>query len=91
MSTKITGFAWPFAFENGRVATSTDEEHLKDNIMHIVGTAKPELLMAPDFGCDLHRRVFDPINTMALAEGDLMEAIARYEPRVNVLSIEVNP
>jgi hypothetical protein len=86
---RIIGFSWPFGFENGRVATSADEEHLKDNIMNIIATGKLEVPMAPGFGCDLHRRVFDPVNTIALAQGDITEALKQYEPRAEVTQIEI--
>ena len=88
MNKRITGISWPLRFHGGRLAVSHDEIKLQENIMIIVGTGKMELPMKPDFGCDLGRRVFDPINVMALAQGDVAEAVRRYEPRVELLSVK---
>lgn len=90
MNKEITGWSWPFRFENGRVATSTGVEHLKDNVRNIIATGRLEVPMQPEYGCDLNRRVFDPVNTLALAEGDIREAIARFEPRVRILDVEID-
>jgi len=90
MSREITGWNWPFRFENGRVAMSSGTEHLKDNVRNIIATGKLEVPMQPEYGCDLNRRVFDPVNTLALAEGDIKDAIARFEPRVNLLGVEID-
>lgn len=86
-STTILGFASPFRFENGRVAVSAGETHIQQNIMRIIGTAKGEIPFRPDFGCDIHRRVFDPINATALADGDIRDAIAKWEPRAEIIEV----
>lgn len=89
MST-IRGIAWPFAFHAGRVATSEDEDHVLQSIRQIIAVGKREYLFRPTFGCDLHRRVFDPINAVAMVDGDIREALARWEPRVEVLTTDVD-
>ena len=47
----------------------------------------------PDFGCQLINILFEQIDdfTIAVAERTLYNTITRYEPRVEVLSVEVSP
>ncbi len=85
--TTIQGFASPFRFVNGRVAASSGETHIQHNIMRIIGTATGEMPFRPDFGCDIHRRVFDPINAAALADGDIRAAVAKWEPRAEIIEV----
>ena len=58
--------------------------------MQIIGTSKNEYLMKPNFGADLRRRVFDPVNVAALVEGDISAAIRQFEPRVDLLRVSTN-
>ena len=83
----ITGIKFPFGFKRGRVALSRNEQHLKESIMQIIGTAKGEYVMLPAFGSGVHRRVFDPVNVVALVDGDIREAIRIWEPRVEILKV----
>ena len=58
--------------------------------MQIIGTGKNEYLMKPNYGADLRRRVFDPINVAALVEGDISAAIRQFEPRVDLLRVSTS-
>jgi hypothetical protein len=71
----IRGLAWPFKFINGSVAVSIDSDNVSQAIMQIIGTDHGEMVMQPDFGCNIHRRVFDPINTLPLVRTDILEAL----------------
>ena len=81
------GISFPFRFVNGRVAVSSGVQHIKESVMQVLGTAKGEYLMRPTFGSDLFRRVFQPTNVVALAEGDVREALRVWEQRVKVNSV----
>lgn len=81
------GISFPFRFVNGRVAISNGVQHVKESVMQILGTAKGEYLMRPTFGSDLFRRVFQSTNVVALAEGDVREALRIWERRVKVNSV----
>ncbi len=86
----IRGIAWPFTFTNGQVETSEGEQHLKESILQILGTARGEYLFMPEFGCGIHERVFDPINVAVLVGSDARAAIARWDPRVEVLAVNAD-
>jgi len=49
--------------------------------------------MRPTFGCRLHELVFAPNNshTAAQARRFVEEALGMWEPRVNIMQVEVNP
>lgn len=49
-------------------------------------------MMRPDFGCGIHDLVFDPINagTVALVDNSVREALLFFEPRIDVLNIDVS-
>lgn len=83
----LTGFAWPFSFSSGRVSVSGDTQHIIESIEQIVGTCKMELPMKLDYGSDLPRRVFSPVNISALVERDVREALFIWEKRVDINSI----
>jgi phage baseplate assembly protein W len=47
--------------------------------------------MRPDFGAGLNRFVFEPVNTttMALVKTRVRESLIDWEPRIDVVSVEV--
>lgn len=88
------GVGWSFPIrcdENApRFATSEYDECIRQAIEIILGTAKGERVMRPDFGCGIHDMVFSPNNagSRGLAESHVLEALQRWEPRIEVLSIK---
>jgi hypothetical protein len=78
------GIKWPLEFYAGRVVVSQGEDHIRESVRQIVAIGKGEYLMKPEFGCDLDRRVFDPVNLSAMVDGDIREALLTYEPRASV-------
>lgn len=85
--TLITGVKWPFRFVSGRVGLSSGTSHLMDNVRRIIAVGKGESVMLPDFGSDLHRRVFDPINVSSIGASDIRDAIRTWEPRVQLNAV----
>jgi phage baseplate assembly protein W len=74
---------------NGGVSSSIFEENVRQSIFIILGTAPGERLNRPDFGCRIHDLMFAPNNdiTAALAEVYCEEALYKYEPRVEHLTV----
>jgi hypothetical protein len=56
-------------------------------------TAPGERVMRPEFGCRIHELIFDPRN--AATEGLMIyyveQALGRWEPRIDVLEVDVLP
>jgi phage baseplate assembly protein W len=88
------GFAFPMGVgTDGGIRMTRGPEDLDASMRVILSTAPSERLMRPQFGCRIWDLMFEPVNfntlgQMAEAAG---EAIAQWEPRVDVLGIECVP
>lgn len=96
MSKPFLGVGWGFPLtldERGFFNTAEYEESVRQSIWIILGTAKGERVMRPDFGCGIYDLVFE-INSASTA-GRVTQAIRQalllFEPRIDVLDIEVQP
>jgi hypothetical protein len=80
---------------NGRggISLSPHEQGIQESIRIILGTAKGERRMRPNFGCDVHRLIFAPNNatTWGLASHYVEEALGWWEPRIEVVEIDTRP
>jgi uncharacterized protein len=94
------GVGWRFpvqvaADEDGkeRIAVSRYVQSVEDSIRIILGTARGERVMRPDFGADLHRLTFSPNNTSTagLAIFYVQEALQKWEPRIELLDVDAEP
>jgi phage baseplate assembly protein W len=89
-----TGWAFPLQIDNrGGIALSKNENGIEDSIKLILGTAKGERRMRPNFGCDIHTLIFAPNNatTWGLAAHYVEEALGWWEPRIDVLEVKPRP
>jgi phage baseplate assembly protein W len=91
---KHLGIGWKFPLQvspRGQIAKAAYEQRIEESIYLILGTAKGERVMLPDFGCGIHEIVFDPNNslTVALVTQSVREALLKYEPRIDVLNLDV--
>ncbi len=87
------GIAFPFKTDNlGRIRMNSLEDHVLQSIKLILGTAKSERVMRPDFGAGLQKHVFDPISpsTKAFVEHEVETGLIKFEPRIEVLKVEAN-
>jgi phage baseplate assembly protein W len=87
------GWKYPVAVLNGRIVSSEGEDSIKESIMIILGTAKGERVMRPEFGCGINQMVFAPNNTQTatLTAFHVNEALMKWEPRIEVLNVDANP
>jgi phage baseplate assembly protein W len=89
------GIGWAFpptASAAGEVASAAYEEDVRQAVWIILGTARGERVMRPDFGAGLERLVFEPMNTttMSLARHYAEEALVTWEPRIDSIAIDVS-
>jgi phage baseplate assembly protein W len=88
------GWAFPFRFDpaSGAVGFSQYEENIRQCITVILGTRPGERQMLPDFGCRIHELLFAPNNqtTAQVAAGHIREALGRWEPRIDVESVDAS-
>ena len=93
MAKEFLGVGWAYPVRtslNGDIAMSQFEDDIREAILIILGTAKGERVMRPDFGCGIHDLVFAPINTatITLVENSVREALTVYEPRIELIKVE---
>ena len=86
-----TGVAFPLRVDRrGGVALSRDNDDVQEAIALILGTAPGERPMRPEFGCGVHDYIFESVDAYALGriEYEILVALDRWEPRIEVLAIE---
>jgi len=94
MSQAFLGVGWKYPLQRNReneVALSRFEESVQESIWIILSTAPGERLMHPEFGCNIHELVFAPNNasTAGLAKFYVEDALARWEPRMDLDKVDV--
>ena len=77
--------------QDGLIAMNALEHHVRQSIHLILQTAKGERVMRPDFGARLSDLAFEPVTqaTFTLAQHYVKEALIRFEPRIEVLNVEI--
>ena len=78
---------------DGRIAWSEGEANIRESIYVILLTQFRERINRPDFGGNLGIFLFEP-NTVAtrhLLQTQITKALARWEPRIAVESVIVDP
>ena len=86
-----SGLAFPLAVDHrGGIALARAEEDIEQAIGLILGTVPGERPMRPEFGCEIHRLVFDTIDAAMVGTMDtaIRGALDRWEPRVEVVGID---
>lgn len=78
---------------DGRIAWSEGEANVRESIRAILMTEPGERLRLPEFGAGLGRFLFEPntVPTHTRIREGIAEALQRWEPRVQVESVDVQP
>jgi hypothetical protein len=76
---------------DGRIAFSAGADNVRESIRVILSTERRERLMLPQFGGGLAPYLFQPNipSTHTLIADRIREALARWEPRIEVESVRV--
>lgn len=88
------GLSFPLRLnDRDRLTMVGDDADIRQAIRIIIFTVPGERVMRPDFGCEIHSLMFAPMNqqTFILAERYVREALLRWEPRINVETINILP
>lgn len=96
MRREILGRGWKFPVQvdaRGRIAVSEADEDIREAIRIILGTAKGERVMRPEFGCGIYNYIYAQVNTgnLALIENAVREALETWEPRIDVIRVKADP
>ena len=87
-----TGWSFPVRIDGrGGISLSRYETDIEESIRVILGTAKGERHMRPEFGCEIHNLVFAPNNatTWGLAAHYVQDALGWWEPRIEVTNVDI--
>ena len=96
MSEDFIGSGWSFPLRieaTGRIALVSKEREIEEAIRLILGTSYGERPMRPEFGCGIHEFVFSPADatTAGHLAFEVQQSLERWEPRIDVLGIQVTP
>lgn len=86
------GINFPFKdSENGDYLklTTTPEEEIRSDLIHLLLTKKGSRYMLPDFGTNLYQYIFEPLDevTMSKIENEIHDAVEKYIPNLKVNKI----
>jgi hypothetical protein len=87
-----TGFRFPIRVSaSGNLTYSSGEESVREAIWVLLGTAKGERQMLPNFGCGIQDMVFAPNNqtTWGNLQHLVKDSLTQWEPRIDVLDVTV--
>jgi phage baseplate assembly protein W len=88
------GVSFPLRVDaSGSIAFDEGHADVEKAIRVILSTAVGERPMRPAFGCRIWDQLFEPINanTLGLMEDAVHEALSRWEPRIQVDGVDVDP
>lgn len=73
------------------VAAIFDEEAVKNAVANAFLTSPGDKILNPDYGVDLRRFVFEPIDdfTTEILRDDIQTKLPEMEPRITVLNVDV--
>jgi uncharacterized protein len=97
MSKPFLGVGWGFPVgvdpRTGQIDHAEYEESVRQSLWIVLGTAKGERVMRPDFGCGIYDLVFENItaSTAGRISQEVRESLLLFEPRIDVLTIRVTP
>jgi Bacteriophage baseplate protein W len=96
MPKTFLGVGWHFPIDKDPdtgLKLAEYEESVRQAIWIILGTAKGERVMRPDFGCGIHDLVFGEGGpaTAGRVSMDVREALLHWEPRIDVLDVQARP
>ena len=95
MSDRFIGRGWAFPLRvgpTGGIGMVEREREIEEAIRLVLGTAPGERPMRPEFGCGIHDHVFESVDAYLVGriEQEVRIALDRWEPRIEVLTVEMS-
>lgn len=97
MARAFLGVGWSFPVrpdpDTGAIAAAAYEESVRQSVWLILGTAKGERVMRPEFGCGIYDLVFEmnDATTAGSVALSVREALLAFEPRLDLVDVQVRP
>ena len=72
--------------------TNIDKDAIRSNLSNLITTMKGERLFKPDFGTDIMRFLFEPMDEQTYGEirEEILGAVAKYLTEIEVQKVETN-
>lgn len=88
-----SGWGFPVTLDGTALSVARYEESVRQSIWIILGTARGERLMRPEFGCGIYDMVFGNVTatTAGRISQAVREALTTFEPRIDVLEVLATP
>jgi uncharacterized protein len=88
------GWSFPPEFDESLqgVLLSAEEQDIRESLRIILSTIPGERLMVPDFGCGLHKLVFENLDVSMITylQDLIATSILHYEARISVNQVVVD-
>ena len=88
------GFSFPPRIDSatGKFVMTENEEDIRQSIYIILMTRTRERAMMPEFGCDLHKYIFELPDSAfeSLICDEMEEALTEWEPRIRGVNVTVD-
>lgn len=88
------GISFPIRVDqSGAIALTSGASDIDSSLRMILTTAPGERVMRPMFGCRIWELLFEPINanTLGLMSEAVREAVSRWEPRITLDDVRIDP
>ena len=94
MPQSFLGAGWSFPISPdaiGELEFAAYDESVRQSVWIILGTARGERAMRPDFGCGIHDLVFERGTTATAGKVTqaVREALLMFEPRIELVDVSV--
>lgn len=88
-----TGVHLPFRIASDGVAIARGAEKVEQALRMLLRTQHGERLMRPSYGANLRSLAFRPVDSATCREAERLcrDAIAKWEPRVRLTSVNASP
>lgn len=85
-------FSFMFHPVNKELILSTDSNAIRKSLRNLIMTNHYERLFHPEIGSNVRKMLFEPMGplTTNYLETEIFNTITNYEPRVNLVSIEID-
>jgi uncharacterized protein len=97
MPRAFLGSGWGFPVQPDpdtcAIETAAYEQSVRQSVWIILGTAKGERVMRPEFGCDIYDLVFEinDASTAGRVAQSVRAALLAFEPRIDLVDVQVRP
>lgn len=92
-STVVKGFSYPTGknIQGGYFGATRDVELVRNNLRQLLSTYKGERVMLPDYGLNLNRYLFEPLDSILFEEirEDIVTNISKYMGNIEILKLSV--